>query len=286
MRLKLRDPKLGSDLLLLKDEPDFDRLYYSRDHGNKYFTIAWNNGDKQTVTIDGRTHDFKPHTVLTLLFNQSFSFENASDIIAWQFNREFYCIIDHDAEVSCVGFLFGTTEHLFIGLDEPAQQKLKLLLALFIEEFNTSDTIQYDMLLMLLKRLIIVITRLASTEYLPGKNLRDERFDVLRQFNLLVEAHFCREHSVSYYAQQLNKSPKTLSNLFALYNQKAPSQIIQERILVEARRLLHYTNRSVKQITFELGFEDAAYFSNFFKRHTALSPVAFRNTRQLAALGK
>jgi len=55
MKLKLRDSKTGGDLLLFKDEKDFDRLYYSRDHSNKYFTIAWNTGEKQLVTINGRT---------------------------------------------------------------------------------------------------------------------------------------------------------------------------------------------------------------------------------------
>jgi len=286
MKLSLKNPKTGADLLLFKDEQDFDRLYYSRDHSNKYFTIAWNRGERQIVTIDGVAHDFMPNTLMTLLFNQSFYFESATDIIAWQFNREFYCIIDHDAEVSCVGFLFGSTDHLFISLDNHAQQKLKLLLDIFVEEFNTSDNIQTDMLLMLLKRLIIVITRLARSEYIPHKKMQDDRFDIIRKFNLLVEANYRTAHSVSYYAQQLNKSPKTLSNLFAIYNHKTPLQVIQERVLIEAKRLLHYTNQSVKQVTFELGFEDTAYFSNFFKRHTSLSPLEFRNSKAITSRGK
>ncbi len=82
---------------------------------------------------------------------------------------------------------------------------------------------------------------------------------------------------MSFYAAQLHKSPKTLSNLFAIYNHKTPSQVIQERIVIEAKRLLTYTRKSVKQITFELGFEDVSYFSSFFKKHTQLSPLDFRN---------
>ena len=135
------------------------------------------------------------------------------------------------------------------------------------------------MLLMLLKRLIIVITKLARSEHIPQQKFPDEKFHVIRKFNLLVEAHFRKEHSVSFYADQLNKSPKTLSNLFAIYNHKTPVQVIQERILIEAKRLLYYTDQSIKQITFDLGFEDAAYFSNFFKRHTSQSPLEFRNSK-------
>ena len=286
MKLTITDQKTGGDLLLISGQQDFDRLFYTRDKEKKYFTIAWNYGEKQTVTIDGEAHDFMPHTILPLMFNQSFYFERAADIVAWQFNREFYCIIDHDAEVSCVGFLFGMGDKLFISLDDPAQHKLQLLLNIFIEELNTKDNIQNDMLLMLLKRLIIVITKLARSKYIPDQKLQDDRLDIFRKFNLLVEADFRAEHTVNYYAQRLNKSPKTLSNLFALYNRKTPLQMIQERIIIEAKRLLYYTSKSVKQITYELGFEDPAYFSNFFKRHTSLAPLEFRNDKQKAPLGK
>jgi AraC family transcriptional regulator, transcriptional activator of pobA len=286
MNLKFRDDKTGGDLLLFKSEKGFDRLYFGRDRFNKYFTIAWNPGQTQTVTIDGAAYDFPSQNLLTLLFNQSFSFESAQDIVAWQFNREFYCIIDHDSEVSCVGFLFGSTDHLFIPLNEQAQQKLQLLLDVFIEEFKTLDNIQNEILLVLLKRLIIYVTKLARSGYTPVKKMQEEKFHTIRKFNLLVEANFKSEHSVSFYAQQLFKSPKTLSNLFAVYSHKSPSLVIQERILIEAKRLLSYTDRPVKQITFELGFEDVSYFSNFFKKHTQSSPLDFRKNIANSKEGK
>jgi len=286
MKLKLRDEKTGGDLLLFKNENGFDRLYFSRDRTNKYFTIAWNPGVSQKVTIDGTDYEFLSNSLLTLLFDQTFTFERPADIVAWQFNREFYCIIDHDSEVSCVGFLFGSVDHLFIRLDEQAEQKLKLLLDVFIEEFKTADNIQDEMLLVLLKRLIIYITGLAKSEYVPVKKLRDDKFHVIRKFNLLVEANFKAEHSVSFYAGQLCKSPKTLSNLFAIYNHKTPSQVIQERILIEAKRLLSYTEKSIKQITFDLGFEDVSHFSNFFKKLALVSPLDFRNSPATTKQGK
>lgn len=286
MRLKLNEENTGGELLLFKDEAGFDRLFFTRDRFNKYFTIAWNTGESQAVTIDGYEYEFPANSLLTLLFNQSFSFENSASIIAWQFNREFYCIIDHDSEVSCVGFLFSSTDHLFVKLNDLAQQKLQLLSDVFIEEFKTSDSIQNEMLLVLLKRLIIYVTRLARLGYAPAKKLQDERFHIIRKFNLLVEKNFKSQHSVSFYAEQLCKAPKTLSNLFAIFNQKTPSHIIQERIIVEAKRLLCYTDRSIKHITFELGFEDVSYFSNFFKKNTGVSPSDFRNLPKGSKEGK
>ena len=278
MKLKIREENTGGELLLFKEEAGFDRLVFTRDRFSKYFTIAWNQAESQIVTIDGAEYEFPADSLLTLLFNQSFSFENPEGIIAWQFNREFYCIIDHDSEVSCVGFLFSSTDHLFVKLSDQARQKLQLLSDVFIEEFKTSDNIQNEMLLVLLKRLIIYVTRLAKTGYIPVKKHQDERFHIIRKFNLLVEANFKSEHSVGFYAEQLCKSPKTLSNLFAIFNQKAPSRIIQERITVEAKRLLFYTDRSVKYIASELGFEEVSYFSTFFSKNTGVSPSDFRNS--------
>ena len=119
-------------MLLFKDDAGFDRLFCTKDRFNKYFTITWNTAESQTVAIDGSQHDFPANSLLTLLFNQSFSFENSAGIIAWQFNREFYCIFDHDSEVSCVGFLFSSTDHLFVKQNDQAQQKLQLLSDEFI----------------------------------------------------------------------------------------------------------------------------------------------------------
>jgi len=277
MRLQLSDDHTGGELLLFKEEGNFDRLFFDRDRFNKYFTIAWNPAASQAVTIDGTETEFPANTLLTLLFNQSFSFENSATIIAWQFNREFYCVLDHDSEVSCVGFLFTSTDHMFVKLNDLAQQKLRLLADIFIEEFKTADNIQNEMLLVLLKRLIIFVTHLAKADYAFAEKTQDERFHIVRKFNLLVEANFKTEHSVSFYAKELCKAPKTLSNAFAIFGQKSPSQIIHERIIVEAKRLLLYTGRSMKDITFELGFEDVSYFSSFFKKNVDVSPSEFRN---------
>jgi AraC family transcriptional activator of pobA len=284
MKLSLSDPKTGGKLTLYNGATEIESPFYKRDHDNKYFTIAWNKGKQQPVSIDGTSHFFKPQTLLPIMFNQAFQFDRPKDIIAWQFNREFYCIIDHDVEVSCVGFVFGLHNH-FISLNREEQQRFDLLLSMCIAEMNTADLIQHEMLLVLLKRLIVNVTRLARSDSF-SEPLPDDKYNLMRKFNLLVEGHFRSQHAVSYYAERLNKSPKTLSNLFALYNDMSPSQIIQERILIEARRLLSYTSKSAKEIAYELGFEDAAYFSAYFKKHMDLSPLEFRNELPKPKKGK
>lgn len=277
MILDYTDAKKGAEIHLFISEPNFDRRFFQRDKKNKFYTIAWNRGPAQIATVDEVQYQFPAYSALPLMVNQSFRFEMPEQIVAWQFNRDFYCIVDHDREVSCAGFLFyGSQGMMFVDMDDAESRKIDLLLQVFIDEFQTADNIQKDMLQMLLKRLIILLTRQAKKQVIHNPLLTEAKLDVIRQFNLLVEGYYRKHHGVQFYAGQLNRSAKTLANLFALYSHKSPLAVIQERIILEAKRLLMYTGKSAKEIAFYLGFEDAAYFSNFFKRHTGQTPQDFR----------
>ena len=246
----------------------------------RLFTIALNSGPAQEVYIDNIAYVFPSWSLLPLFSNQSFTFEEPTQLTAWQYNRDFYCIVDHDNEVSCAGFLFfGSYGHLFITLDNSNQRKLEILRSVFIEEFETADSIQSEMLKMLLKRLIIIATRLAKEQYVGEQPVGSDQFDIVRKYNLLVDRNFKTQHQVQFYASELNKSPKTLSNLFARYHHKLPLQIIHDRIIDEAKRLLYYTDKSAKEIAYELGFEDAGHFSRFFKNITGQNISEYKKDR-------
>lgn len=282
MKFHFNDSSTQAEIHLTINESGFDRIFFNRDRKDKFLTIAWNRGPSQNVTIDEVSYECPAQSILPLMVNQSFHFEKPEQIVAWQYNRNFYCIVDHDKEVSCVGFLFyGSAGNMFITLNAEQQNRIGLLLNVFIDEFSTVDNIQRDMLQMLLKRLIIIVTRLGKQQYLKGTSLTDDKLDVIRNYNLLVEKHYKKEHQVQYYAKWLNKSSKTLSNLFLQYNHKSPLAVIKDRVIMEAKRLLIYTNKSAKEIGYDIGFDDAAYFSNFFKKHTGISISDFRNTKSI-----
>ncbi len=264
-------------LLLHKNEAAFSQLYFEQKPGFTFHTIAWNTGKRQKIFIDEVVYDFAENAVLPIMFNQSFRFERSTDIIAWQFNREFYCIVNHDAEVGCVGFIFfGPSPTMFIQLEQHDVEDYKQLLRVFEEEFASNEEIKGEMLRMLLVQLIIKTTRLAKKQYLTTPDPGDDKFNLIRKYNLYVEMHFRKEHQVQFYAGLLNKSPKTISNYFTLYSKKSPLQYIHDRIIMEAKRLFYYTDKSVKEIADELGFEDVSHFSKFFKKYTSQTPSALK----------
>lgn len=277
MQLIHHCPKTKAKLIFTHQEST--PSYFNKNGLNEdlLLTIALNGEQSQQIVINGELHEFPPYSIIPLVSAQDYSFEKPEHITAWQYSRDFYCNVDSNFEISCFGVLFfGFRGNQFLSLKEDCREKFNILKQLFIEEFQTIDTIQTDMLQMLLKRLIILTTRLAKEQYLAGKIYEEEKFDLIRQFNILVDKEFKNQHQVRYYAGQLHKTPKTLTRIFNGFNYSSPSVIIQDRIIMEAKRLFTYTTLSIKEIAYELGFRDAGHFSRFFKNATSLKPSDFR----------
>lgn len=96
------------------------------------------------------------------------------------------------------------------------------------------------------------------------------------QFRMMLEHHYKEMHTVKQYADRLNVSAKTLTNSVAESSHSTPLKIINDRIMLEAKRLLYYSDMKVKEIGYCLGFDDPSYFVKFFKRTTGKLPAEFR----------
>lgn len=151
------------------------------------------------------------------------------------FNCPFYCIHINDAEVSCNGLLFfGSNYTPILELDQDEKTRLQTLVGVLAEEFQLRDSNQEEMLRLLLKRFIIRCTRMARSQLANPSALQTE-LDLIRHFNALVEKHFKEKRKVSQYAEILFKFPKTISNIFHLYESKSPLQLIHDRIILEVK---------------------------------------------------
>ncbi len=242
-----------------------------------YYKIIWAKENDISIAIDGYSVEIeKDHVLFCTPYNMIQIKPFLKGVISLIFDREFYCIRDHDYEVSCNGFLFmGSSAPAMVKLTEKERKSFELHFMFLEEEFETEDHIQGEMLRVLLKRLLIKSVRLLK-KTIVDPTLEQPKVDIIRQFNLLVEAHFREKHKVSDYANLLHKSPKTLSNLFAKYNNKTPLQVINGRIVLEAKKLLLLSEKSSKEIAYSLGFSEASHFSKFFKNQEGVSPIHFK----------
>jgi len=242
-----------------------------------FYKIIWAKDQDIKISIDGYSILLKKnHVLFCTPFNMIQLESYVKGAVSLIFEKEFYCIRDHDHEVSCNGFLFlGSSIPAMVELTEKESKSFELLFMILEEEFETKDHIQGEMLRVLLKRLLIKSVRLLKKMIIDPK-MTQPKIDLIRQYNLLVETHFRDKHKVSDYALLLNKTPKTLSNLFAKYNNKKPLQIINDRLVLEAKRLLQFSEKPSKEIAYNLGFSEASHFSKFFKNQVGMSPVHFK----------
>lgn len=246
---------------------------------NSLYKFIWVRHGSITLEIDHQEVILQEGEVVSLTNLQHLTFVSIDgEYLTLLFNGNFYCIYGNDHEVSCSGFLFnGSSQVIRFTMDEAERQSVDEVLNLLEKEFNVSDNLQEEMLRILLKRFIIQCTRIARHRL----NITQEKeygFEVIRHFYVLVDEHFRTKKQVQDYADMLNKSPKTLSNIFSLCKQPSPLHIIHERIESEAKRLLLYSTKSSKEIAEILGFDDQSSFSRFFKNMTGESPVQYRSS--------
>lgn len=100
---------------------------------------------------------------------------------------------------------------------------------------------------------------------------------VADEFLRLLEAGFRDHHDVAHYAEALGYTPDSLSRETQVRLGRSAKRLIRDRVLLEARRLLQFTDASIKAIAAEVGFADAGHFSKAFKQETGLAPLAFRD---------
>ena len=238
-------------------------------------SILWFEKENNHLFIDGKRYDFKKNQIVFLTEFHNIKIGKVKDVRLLRFNKPFYCVLNHDNEVGCKGILFfGASQLPFITIPDEELEKFENVWKMFAIEMESNDNLQIEMLQMILKRYLILCTRLFKSQKLYDVKFYES--DIVREFNYLVEQHFKTKHSVADYANLLHKSPKTLSNIFSKIGNKAPLKFIQERRMLEARRLLKYSDLQIQEIAFELGYEDVQAFSRFFKKQEGLSPSKFR----------
>jgi AraC-like DNA-binding protein len=201
--------------------------------------------------------------------------------IVLNFHPDFFCIHLHQKEVACNGVLFNNIyQPPFITLTDKDVTLLLNNIEQMQAEMQNAALAQYELLISYLKILLIHGSRLrieqnplASAEVSGLK----EPF-VLQNLKDAIEEHFKTKHAPADYADLLNITPKALAKITKNHFNKTLTNMIAERIVIEAKRELYLTSKPVKSIAYELGFNDEFYFSRFFKNNADVSPQLYRET--------
>lgn len=239
-------------------------------------SIIWNTEEDATLIIDNQLINIDKNCILFVTEFHKISDIQFQKLNIIQFNRAFHCVRNHDSDIGCKGLLFfGASDIPKIIIPKEKTEHFQLLWRIFLLEIDETDAYKLDMLRSLLRRFLILCTRIYRSERF-NISYDNKNISLIREYNYLVEQHYMTLTKVGDYAKILYKSPKTLSNIFKKYIDKTPLQIINKRRLLEAKRLLHYTNESIQTIADDLNFNDIQAFSNFFRKQMKITPSAYR----------
>ena len=156
----------------------------------------------------------------------------------------------------------------FLKIGNDTKLKLQPIIDLLYKE--KSNEIIQALLFVLLK----LIQSLYSNNETPF--VSKHQMVIFKQFKNLVALNFNKKVALTNYANQLNITAHYLNSIVKSVCNKTASDIIKERILLEAKQLLQFSDYTITEITYKLGFEDSSYFARYFKKNTALAPLEFR----------
>lgn len=232
------------------------------------------------LRVDFACYDTQQPTLFFISPNQYLELEVAGEESGYFifYNRDFYCIQIHDQEVACDGLLFNNIRNM--PKVELLENEIAFLGGLFKEmigEFQLNDSSLEEMMRTYLKQLLIRATRSWKRQHLTH-DVTDQQSDLefFRKFTRLVEEHYKSKHTVADYADFLCMAPKTITHKFNRLRLPQPNEVIKNRIILEAKRLLVHTSLTAKEIAYELGYNDPAYFSRLFQTKAGESPSGFR----------
>lgn len=277
----LVDPSNGNlaiKLFSFNDNSHFDHL-----QRNNYYSIIWIKKGAGKLRSDFSEYDFEEDTLLAFAPYQPFMLSAQTQIsgIAIQFHPDFFCIHQHHKEVACNGVLFNNIYHPpYVKVDDDYAAAFTILFGQVKEEMQNKALAQYELLISYLKIFLIKASRLKTEQQLLDEQQHQDSKEpfILQSLKDAIETHFKTKHTASDYAGLLNISAKALASITKRHFNKTISNLIAERIIIEAKRELYLTNKPVKEIAYQLGYDDEYYFSRFFKTNADVSPQLYRDT--------
>jgi len=147
------------------------------------------------------------------------------------------------------------------------------LVSLLEEELkHTGDRFQTGIAQSFLRVILLETERQLKTIYAPTFS------NIGRQFYNAVEKYYKENRNTEFYVQLLGVNEKSLSKEIKALTDKTPKVYIDSRIMLEAKRMLSYSNLSAKEIGFLLGFDEPTNFAKYFRKHTGFTPAQFRDS--------
>jgi AraC family transcriptional regulator, transcriptional activator of pobA len=244
-----------------------------------YQVIVITNGNG-TFWLDSNQYTYQPRSLFAISKGRVESFEIGKGTTGYAllFSEEFLCKYPGDMEWinNLLLFNYSIEPPLINVTDLEFPDFLGLMEKIKLEYDMDEDFVRNEIILNMLKTFLLLAERKMRNKI---KDYRSEISDVdcLMKFKMELEKNYKSSRSVSFYSNLLCITPRKLNQITLNYWGKSTKHVIEERVLLETKRLLVHTNQTVKEIGNTLGFDDPTNFNKFFKKYIQKTPAEFRN---------
>ena len=224
--------------------------------------------------VDFETFTVEKGSLFVLKPGQMHYWELSEDIDGFVFfhSKEFFEKGFFSLRIKDFNFYNSFQGTPYFKLDEKQLNSIQFFMHEIHTEYVTHDLLKWQKIHSLILLVYIEISRINA----PLAKIKNQTYlRKLRQFEDLIEENFKSEKFVKDYASKLNITEKHLNRVTKSCIGKTSTQLISERILLEAKRMLFYSKLNVTQIGEALGYYDNSYFVRFFKKHVGMTPLVF-----------
>jgi len=276
---KAHPEKLQFEVYALTDYRQNSIEKAAEPHSHSYYQLILFTKGAGIHFVDFDSYPIADNTVIFIAKDQVHAFDQILTNEGWliHFNESFFMQADIDIFLKYNVFNSPLKPSYFI--DQDTATTAATYIDLIQQELTNRQAFGFEAVLRyLLQSLLIKLTRVHQKD--PQNKLKLNSAYELQfyKFNELIEVYFKQNLSIRAYADLLNVSTKTLATITKKIVNKSPSQILCQRIILEAKRLLKFTPLQIGEIAFRLGFEDDSYFIKYFKKQVGQSPLHFRKS--------
>ncbi|MBK0402172.1 helix-turn-helix domain-containing protein [Adhaeribacter sp. BT258] len=255
-----------------------EHLFAREPHKHAFYIVLLLTQGSGTHTIDFKKYEVRPNTVFFMKPGQVHNWELSDDAdgVIIFFTSEFYLQEFPHRKLYDFPFFNALLYQPVLHVSEAGKSLLLQTCKALQAEYAGKALRRNEMLSCQLNVLLIQLTRIYSTRAeiveMPGGELV-----LLQALEQLIEQHFKAHLPVTFYSEQLNLTTRHLNEICKRSLGKTTTELLQERLLLEAQRLLVHSELTSSQIATELGYFDTTYFFRFFKKHTGQTPEQFRS---------
>jgi AraC family transcriptional regulator, transcriptional activator of pobA len=253
------------------EEPNVDDI-----HKHTFYEILWTEKGISKQTIDYKEYEVLPNSLFFISPNQVHQFEEWKPLKGGTilFTEDFF-LLNHNNKDKLfeLSFLDNFFTNPCIQLSKSNFAEIKQTIDLISNEqkrIDKNQTITQSLLHILLTQVQRYIDR--ETD----RPISKKYLILFKQFKSLLDKHFEENKTTSFFAQQLHVTAHHLNLITKEVTGKTASEVIRARSILEAKRLLTFTDKTILEIAFELNYTDSSYFAKTFKVETNLSPMTFK----------